>query len=53
MEAVKKTYYDKRGEVLVKMMHSEREVRLPIASDVAPFYRWEEFKAYCASLYND
>ena len=46
-------FRNKRGEVLVKMMHSEREVRLPIASDVAPFYRWEEFKAYCASLYND
>ncbi len=39
-------YRNKQGEVLVKVLHNEREVRLPVASDRAPYYRWEEFRRY-------
>ena len=40
-------FRNKRGDILVKMLHSEREVRLPIATDCFPFYRWEDFRSYC------
>lgn len=35
-----------RGDVLVKVLFSEKECRLPIDTDTYPFYRWEDFKAY-------
>ncbi len=34
------------GEVLVKVLHCERECRLPLPSERHPFYRWEDFKVY-------
>ncbi len=34
------------GEVLVKVLHCERECRLPLPPERHPFYRWEDFKAY-------
>ena len=43
-------FRNKRGDVLVKMMHSEREVRIPVSTDSFPFYKWEDFRAYCVSL---
>ena len=39
-------YRNKQGEVLVKALHNEAEVRLPLAGDNAPYYRWEEFRRY-------
>ncbi len=39
-------YRNKQGDVLVKVLHNEREVRLPVAGDKAPYYRWEEFRRY-------
>lgn len=33
-------------EVLVKMLHNEREVRIPLASDTAPYYRWTDLKNF-------
>ena len=39
-------YRNKQGEVLVKVLHNEAEVRLPVVSDVAPYYRWEDFRKY-------
>lgn len=39
-------YRNKQGKVLVKVLHNEREVRLPVAGDEAPYYRWEEFRRY-------
>lgn len=35
-------YRNKKGEVLVKMLLNEEEIRFPIESDIAPYYRWEE-----------
>ncbi len=42
-------YRDKTGEILVKALHNEKECKLPIASDIAPYYKWDDFKSY----YND
>ncbi len=34
-------------DVLVKVLLNEDEATLPIKSDVAPYYHWGDFKAYC------
>lgn len=39
-------YRNKQGEVLVKVLHNEVEANLPFASDIAPYYRWEDFRNY-------
>ncbi|MBO5875191.1 MAG: histidine-type phosphatase [Alistipes sp.] len=39
-------YRNKQGEVLVKVLHNEAEVRLPLKSDHAPYYRWDDFRGY-------
>lgn len=41
-------YRNPAGQVLVKVLFNEQEVKLPIASGHAPYYDWEAFKAYCA-----
>lgn len=33
--------------VLVKVLLNEDEATLPIQSDVAPYYHWNDFKSYC------
>lgn len=35
-----------QGEVIVKLLHNENEVKLPIASPIAPYYQWEAVKAF-------
>lgn len=41
-------FYRRKGsdEVLVKMLHNEREVRIPLASDTAPYYRWTDLRKF-------
>ncbi|WP_295938297.1 histidine phosphatase family protein [uncultured Alistipes sp.] len=41
-------FYRKKGsdDVLVKFLHNEREVKIPVASDAAPYYRWSEVRAF-------
>ena len=39
-------YRNRMGDVLVRMMLNERDQFLPIASETAPYYRWEDFKAF-------
>lgn len=41
-------YRDSRGSVIVKLLHNEREVRLPIAGSAAPYYRWADVKRFVA-----
>ena len=36
----------KNPEILVKILHCEKEVEIPVKSDIAPYYKWEDFKAY-------
>ena len=38
------------GDVLVKVLLNENEATLPIQSDIAPYYRWEDFKSYYTQL---
>ena len=40
-------YRNKANDVLVKVLLNEDETTLPVKSDVAPYYHWSDFKAYC------
>lgn len=42
-------YRNKAGDVLVKLLHNEREARIPLPG--APYYRWEDFREYCESKF--
>lgn len=37
-------YRNKSGDVLMKLLHNETECLLPIQSDTAPYYRWEDVR---------
>ncbi len=37
---------DKTGDVIVKLLHCEKEVEIPVSTDIAPYYHWQDFKAY-------
>ncbi len=39
-------YRNDQGSVLVKFLHNEHEIYLPIASHLAPYYDWSQVKAY-------
>lgn len=44
-------FYRKAGAPdLVKILLNEREKTIPLQSDTAPYYRWDEFKDYCKRL---
>ena len=33
-------------DVLVKFLHNERETSIPVQTDIFPYYKWEDVKAY-------
>ena len=33
-------------DILVKVLHCEKEVTIPVKTDIAPYYHWKDFKAY-------
>ena len=37
-------YKNRQGDVLVKLLHNEQECRLPIESQLAPYYPWEQVR---------
>lgn len=39
-------FRDKKGEIIVKFLLNEREVGIPIETDIYPFYRWDETREY-------
>lgn len=40
-------YRNKSGDVLVRLLHSERDIRIPVKTECYPFYKWSDFRAYC------
>lgn len=40
-------------DILVKFMHCEKEVTIPIATDMAPFYHWKDVETYYHNLLNN
>jgi len=45
-------YKNRRGRVLVKFMHNEKECGIPIEPVKYPYYDWEDAKAFYASQYD-
>ena len=46
-------YRDKKGNTLAKILYNEKEISLPgLKSDIAPYYRWDDLRAYFQKLYN-
>lgn len=39
-------FRNKKGDVIAKFMHNEKEVAIPIPTSTFPFYEWDEVKAY-------
>ena len=37
---------DKEKDILVKIMLNENEVKLPLESKTAPYYKWSDVEAY-------
>lgn len=42
----------KNSDILVRMMLNEKEVKLPLPGDLAPYYRWQDFKNYYTQVVN-
>ena len=45
-------YKNRKGTVLVKFLLNEDEVGIPAKTDLYPYYRWEDVKAYYKDYYN-
>lgn len=39
-------YKNRKNDVLVKVLLNEREMSLPISSNIAPYYSWKDVRAY-------
>ncbi|MBO5052762.1 MAG: histidine-type phosphatase [Muribaculaceae bacterium] len=39
-------FKNKGGDVLVKILLNEQEVKIPVETDIFPFYHWEDLKIY-------
>lgn len=37
---------DKTGDVIVKLLHCEKEVHIPVKTDIYPYYHWKDIKSY-------
>lgn len=44
-------FRDKKDHVIVKFLHNENEVHLPIKSMEGPYYRWTDVKSFYSRLY--
>lgn len=43
-------FRDKNNDVIVKVMLNEREVSLPVATDIAPYYHWNDLRNYFTEI---
>lgn len=47
-------FFKKKGrtadDILVKVLHNEKEVHIPVATDQFPFYRWTDVRSYYTDL---
>ena len=44
----KRLFFHKKGsnDVLVKVLLNEKEAKLPVKTDVAPYYHWKDVESY-------
>jgi hypothetical protein len=43
---------EKSNDILVKFLHNEKEVTIPVKTDIYPFYRWDDVKRYYKAKLN-
>lgn len=43
-------YKNVQGEILVKILHNEREVLIPVHTDLAPYYKWKDVLEYYSNM---
>ena len=46
-------YRNKAGDVLVRMMLNEKDLRLPLEGDTAPYYSWDAFSKHYRPVVQD
>lgn len=48
-------FFRKKGsdDILVKFLHCEKEVCIPVKTDIAPFYHWKDVTAYYSQILKD
>jgi len=47
-------YKKKRSDdILVKILHNERETTIPVSTDVSPFYHWRDVKTFFESQFTN
>lgn len=46
-------FENEQHDILVKFLLNEKEVNIPITSDIAPFYRWDEVRSFYHSILNN
>ena len=39
-------FKNKEGDIILKVLHNEAEVHIPVQTDIFPFYRWADVRAY-------
>ena len=39
-------FKNKEGDIILKVLHNEAEVHIPVQTDIFPFYRWTDVRAY-------
>ena len=44
------SYTHLSDDILVKFMHCEKEVTIPVETDIAPFYHWKDVETYYRHL---
>ncbi len=45
-------YRNAAGKVLIKILLNERETKIPVKTDIAPYYNWDEVLAYYTRVAN-
>lgn len=43
-------FKNKQGDIIAKLMLNEREIALPVATDIFPFYRWSDLRKYLEEI---
>ena len=39
-------FRNNKGDILVKVMHNEKEAHIPVTTDSWPYYKWSAMKEY-------
>lgn len=43
-------FRDKKNDIIVKALLNEKEVRLPLDTDMWPYYRWDDLKTFWQNI---